>query len=283
MALLFSYVSLTLGPTKLPHLQLINDALSSGIDVGAPRLHRGLQIEDTALDLELTVRLLLEAVHDAEGNLAGLDGLVEPFLQHVVLVELLPLELAQQALEVLERPGGHLLLPVVLVELGLGLRGVGLELGEGVLEVGRQLDVRLGEGLADLPADGVELGVEVLALGLARDEAEPRAGLVLVRVVEGALQDVALEGLADVGVEVLGLEEDAQLAVVGDVDAVVREALVEVDVDGEDVGVGDGVEIRRRLGVAVVDELAEAVEGVVEVSGREVSQSVSLLIYWKVS
>src|SRR6187551_3841688 len=105
-----------------------------------------LDVQDSIFDDHLAVAAVLELVDDAERRLGLVDGLVEAFLQHVVVVELLrlhlPLETLKVALDVV--PKARLPVGVEAVALALLL---GAQLGEGIVPVGLELEVILPEHL----------------------------------------------------------------------------------------------------------------------------------------
>lgn len=226
-----------------------------------------LKIQDPILNLALAVRVLLQLLDDAELDLAAGDDVAEPLLQQIVVLKLLPLDLAHQAVKVRDGHGAHIRLPV-LAQLRLLDLALGLERGEHLLPVGVQLDLGPRQQLPDLAADRLDLGVVVLADPRAGREADRAAARArrCGRVVQSLEQRVALHAVVDVAAQVGRREQQAQGPALVHVDATVREALGVVHVHRQDVRVADVVELLQPgLAVAALVVL-ELPDGALEVS-----------------
>lgn len=236
------------------------------INVVPPLLGHRLHIQLLVGNLDLAVRLVLELVDDAELKRGRRHRLVEALLHHVVLAHLLVLHLVREALKVLERVHANDRLPVVAEAAALDLAGR-RQLGKRVLKVGRERHVVVGlaEQLGEVVARLGDGGLVLVLDAEARQEAE---GLVVGRLVEGGEELGLGHGVADVDAEVVLDKEHAQLAVLHVGPAVGEgRGLGLVDVEGEDVGVGNVVDL---LGEAVVPlgEVLELVDGALDISGQ---------------
>ncbi len=259
----------TNNPTLFPAqpLKPIHQLRRDIINVRPVILRRALQVQHAILNIHLAVRVILELLHDPEGVLVRADRLQQALLDHLVLAHLDVLHLVRQRLEVLEREVRQRRLPVVAERTPLHL-GRGIEGGKVGLEVGGEGDGvgGLAEQLGDLLARLLDLGVVVVVDAEADDEGHGRvAGGRVERLGQGRF----VAAVVDVGAEVARGEEDAEAAV-EDVAPAVGEAgrCGLLDVQGQDVGVRDGVEFAGEGRAEAAREVLDLVDGAVDVAGE---------------
>ena len=228
---------------------------------------RALQIQHPLLNIHLAVRLVLELLHHAENILVRTNRLEQALLHHLVLAHLDVLHLVRQPLKILQREAAQVSLPVITDGAILDLarrfqrREVGLE-----VRVQRHLVGGLAQQRRDLGPHLADVGVVVGADGGARREGQ---GCVAGGRVEGLCQLVFGQAVVDVGAEVALDEEDAQFPVV-DVAPAVGEARGAglFEVEGEDVGAADGVDLGLEFVAVLAGLVLELVDGAFDVASK---------------
>lgn len=229
-------------PSTFPPSQQVNNPLARIPNIARPILRRRLHIAHAPLDDTLIImmtRLPTQRIQHPQPDLILLHHLLESLLQHLIVAEARALEVLRERGEVGQGVLADVLAPLAREDGGLLARGrVGADLGEVVLEVGLQRDDGRGERGRDARLHGADGGLVVFLDGLLGVEVEGGAAAGCGGGgYAGGVDDVGevVGAGADVGAEVVFIEDDAEAAVT-DFGARVMDLGVGGWFDGQDVG-----------------------------------------------
>lgn len=217
-----------------------------------------LKIQHTVLDQRLVIRTLDQLIDDSDHHLLLLDRLDQSFLQHIILIELFIDQIIIQRLEIIPGVTAHVLIPIAAEFRSLEFRKDGLE-----------VRIERDFGLEDL----VQAFLHVADLGLVL-AIDAVASVVVQRlgvgwrgsVVEGLGDVVVLERGIDVRPEIALGEEDDELALVVDGRAAVVHLFGFVEIEGDGMCGGDGVELVFAFVTVGINKVFQLVYGAFDVA-----------------